>query len=646
MTRKRFLIGLLVTYMVMQIFGNLSQIREKKTIEYSNFYRMVENSQVEKVEFVGENIIKVVDRDGNRFITHPPPMPDPDLLPVLREYEVAQVSLSSWRDSMLVQIVLALLPLLLILLIFMIVPKQINNSMMNGRGGPMGFGRNRARMYQPEEVNTTFADVAGVDEAREDVQEVVDFLKNVGKFEKLGGHIPHGVLMVGPPGTGKTLLARAIAGEAGVPFFSISGSDFVEMFVGVGASRVRDMFAQARKSSPCIVFIDEIDAVGRQRGAGLGGGHDEREQTLNQLLVEMDGFGKHAGVIVIAATNRPDVLDKALLRPGRFDRQLVVNLPDLNGRLAILKVHTRKLPLDPSVDLKIIARGTTGFSGADLSNLMNESALMAARENHAKIGMSDIERAKDKIIMGAERRSMVVPEKEKVLTAYHESGHAIIGRLQEHHHPVHKVTIIPRGHALGVTVFLPKEDQYSMTRKSIISQVRALFGGRAAEELIYGKDQVTTGASNDIRQATELVRNMVSKWGLSDEMGPLLYDDSDEQVFLGRSVANNHKQSVSGKTAENLDVEIRRIIDECYDYTYKTLKKHRDTLELMAQSLMKFETLNSEQLDDIMDGKNPKPVVFEEPKVKKTKSRQASATKPTRRAPPKSKPGSKVRVAT
>jgi len=469
----------------------------------------------------------------------------------------------------------------------------------------MSFGKSKARLMGEDQIKVTFADVAGVEEAKDEVSELVEFLRDPGKFQKLGGKIPRGVLMVGSPGTGKTLLAKAIAGEAKVPFFTISGSDFVEMFVGVGASRVRDMFAQAKKHSPCIIFIDEIDAVGRHRGAGLGGGHDEREQTLNQLLVEMDGFDGNEGVIVIAATNRPDVLDPALLRPGRFDRQVTVPLPDIRGREQILKVHMRKVPLGQDVRADYIARGTPGFSGADLANLVNEAALFAARANKRTVDMEEFERAKDKILMGAERKSMVMDEEEKKNTAYHEAGHAIVGRLVPDHDPVYKVTIIPRGRALGVTMFLPEEDRYSHSKQRLESQISTLFGGRIAEEITLGADRVTTGASNDIERATELARAMVTRWGLSEKMGPLSYGEDDGEVFLGHSVTQ-HK-SVSDDTANSIDQEIRRIIDTNYERAEKLLNENMDKLHAMAKALIKYETIDKDQIDEIMDGKVPSP---------------------------------------
>ncbi len=479
--------------------------------------------------------------------------------------------------------------------------------MQGGAGGKgaMSFGKSKAKMMSEDQNKVTFNDVAGIEEAKEEVEELVEFLRDPAKFQKLGGKIPKGVLLVGAPGTGKTLLARAIAGEAKVPFFTISGSDFVEMFVGVGASRVRDMFVQATKHAPCIIFIDEIDAVGRHRGAGLGGGHDEREQTLNQLLVEMDGFESHEGTIVIAATNRPDVLDPALLRPGRFDRQVIVPLPDIRGREQILKVHMKKVPTDDDVIPSVIARGTPGFSGADLANLINEAALFSARANKNKVDMIEFEKAKDKIMMGAERKSMVMSEDEKKLTAYHESGHAIVGRCVPEHDPVHKITIIPRGRALGVTMFLPEDDRYSNSKQRLESQICTLYGGRIAEEIIYGKDKVTTGASNDIERATELAKNMVTKWGLSEKMGPLSYSEEDGEVFLGHSVTQ-HK-TMSDDTANEIDNEVRLLVNKSYAVATKIIKDNIDKLHLMSEALMTYETIDREQIDDIMLGIKPRP---------------------------------------
>jgi cell division protease FtsH len=530
---------------------------------------------------------------------------DPKLMDDLLTHNVVVEGKKPEQQSVWTQLLVASFPILLILAVFMFFMRQMQGG-GGGRGGPMSFGKSKAKLLGEDQITTTFADVAGVDEAKEDVQELVEFLRDPSRFQKLGGRIPRGVLMVGQPGTGKTLLAKAIAGEAKVPFFSISGSDFVEMFVGVGASRVRDMFDQAKKQSPCIIFIDEIDAVGRHRGAGLGGGHDEREQTLNQLLVEMDGFGGNDGVIVIAATNRPDVLDPALLRPGRFDRQVTVGLPDIRGREQILKVHMRKVPLAENVEASKIARGTPGFSGADLANLVNEAALFAARAGVRTVGMQQFELAKDKIMMGAERRSMVMSEKEKLNTAYHEAGHAIVGRLMPEHDPVYKVSIIPRGRALGVTMFLPEEDRYSHSRRHIIGQVTSLFGGRVAEEMTLGKEGITTGASNDIQRATEIARNMVTKWGLSDAMGPLMYDEGGEEVFLGRSAAQPSK-AMSDETALSIDKEVRSIIDECYEKARSILEEHRSKMDMMADALMQYETIDSEQIDAIMEGKKPNP---------------------------------------
>jgi cell division protease FtsH len=509
------------------------------------------------------------------------------------------------QPSIWQQLLVASFPILIIILVFMFFMRQMQGG-GGGRGGPMSFGKSKARLLSEDQIKTTFADVAGVEEAKEDVHELVEFLRDPAKFQKLGGRIPRGVLMVGPPGTGKTLLAKAIAGEAKVPFFSISGSDFVEMFVGVGASRVRDMFDQAKKQAPCIIFIDEIDAVGRHRGAGLGGGHDEREQTLNQLLVEMDGFEPNDGIIVISATNRPDVLDPALLRPGRFDRQVVVGLPDIRGREQILKVHMRRVPLSDDVDPAIIARGTPGFSGADLANLVNEAALFAARSNRRVVAQHEFDLAKDKIMMGAERKSMVMSEKEKRNTAYHEAGHTIVGRVVPEHDPVYKVSIIPRGRALGVTMFLPEEDRYSHSRRGLMSAICSLFGGRIAEELILGPDGITTGATNDIQRATDIARNMVTKWGLSERMGPLNYDEGQEEVFLGRSAAMGGKHT-SDETAKKIDEEVRRIIDEAYATARQILVDNMDKLHAMSKALMQFETLDSDQIDDIMSGRPARP---------------------------------------
>ena len=598
------LLWLAIAAVLLSVFNNFNTQGQKEQRGYSAFIQEVQNNRLSKVVVDGLTI--TAERtDGSSFETVRPMVEDPKLMDDLLTHNVVVEGKKPEQQSVWTQLLVASFPILLILAVFMFFMRQMQGG-GGGRGGPMSFGKSKAKLLGEDQITTTFADVAGVDEAKEDVQELVEFLRDPSRFQKLGGRIPRGVLMVGQPGTGKTLLAKAIAGEAKVPFFSISGSDFVEMFVGVGASRVRDMFDQAKKQSPCIIFIDEIDAVGRHRGAGLGGGHDEREQTLNQLLVEMDGFGGNDGVIVIAATNRPDVLDPALLRPGRFDRQVTVGLPDIRGREQILKVHMRKVPLAENVEASKIARGTPGFSGADLANLVNEAALFAARAGVRTVGMQQFELAKDKIMMGAERRSMVMSEKEKLNTAYHEAGHAIVGRLMPEHDPVYKVSIIPRGRALGVTMFLPEEDRYSHSRRHIIGQITSLFGGRVAEEMTLGKEGITTGASNDIQRATEIARNMVTKWGLSDAMGPLMYDEGGEEVFLGRSAAQPSK-AMSDETALSIDREVRSIIDECYEKARSILEEHRSKMDMMADALMQYETIDSEQIDAIMEGKKPNP---------------------------------------
>jgi len=601
---KNLLLWLVIAAVLLSVFQNFNMQQTTEQLGYSEFIEEIQRDQVKKVVIDGLTITG--ERYNNtRFETVRPMLEDPKLIDDLLDHQVEIVGRKPAQQSLWTQLLVACFPILIIIAVFIFFMRQMQGG-TGGRGGPMSFGKSKARLLGEDQINTTFADVAGVDEAKEDVQELVEFLRDPGKFQRLGGRIPRGVLMVGQPGTGKTLLAKAIAGEAKVPFFSISGSDFVEMFVGVGASRVRDMFDQAKKQAPCIIFIDEIDAVGRHRGAGLGGGHDEREQTLNQLLVEMDGFEVNDGVIVIAATNRPDVLDPALLRPGRFDRQVVVGLPDIRGREQILKVHMRKVPLADDVKASLIARGTPGFSGADLANLVNEAALFAARANVRLVSMEQFELAKDKIMMGAERKSMVMSEEEKRNTAYHEAGHAIVGRLMPEHDPVYKVSIIPRGRALGVTMFLPEEDRHSVSKRHIISQICSLFGGRVAEEMTLGRDGVTTGASNDIEKATEIARNMVTKWGLSDKMGPIKYDEGGEEVFLGRSAAMpNH--AVSDRTAKNIDQEVRSIIDGCYARAAEILEEHVDKLHLMADALMLYETLNTSQIDAIMDGRMPDP---------------------------------------
>ena len=601
---KNLVLWLVIAAVLLTVFNNFNVEPKNQPLNYSEFVRQVQSDQVTLVTIDGY-IISGERQDGSRFETVRPALQDPKLIDDLLEHRVTVVGKQPEQQSIWAQLLVAAFPILVILAVFMFFMRQMQGGGSGGKG-PMSFGKSKARLLGEDQVNTTFADVAGVEEAKEDVQELVEFLREPGKFQRLGGHIPRGVLLVGPPGTGKTLLAKAIAGEAKVPFFTISGSDFVEMFVGVGASRVRDMFDQAKKHAPCIIFIDEIDAVGRHRGAGLGGGHDEREQTLNQLLVEMDGFEGKEGVIVIAATNRPDVLDPALLRPGRFDRQVVVGLPDIRGREQIIKVHMRKVPLADDVKANVIARGTPGFSGADLANLVNEAALFAARSNNRTVTMREFELAKDKIMMGAERRSMVMSEKEKLNTAYHEAGHTIVGRLVPEHDPVYKVSIIPRGRALGVTMFLPEEDRYSHSKRALMSQVCSLFGGRIAEEMILGADGVTTGAANDIKRATTMVRSMVTKWGLSEKMGPLMYEEDDGEVFLGRSAAG-HQSHVSSETKRLIDEEIRVIIDSCYDQAKQLLQENIEKLHSMANALMLYETLDSDQIDDIMEGKTPRP---------------------------------------
>jgi cell division protease FtsH len=589
---KNLIVWLILAAILMSVFNSFTPEPEDKSVDYSEFIQDVQNERVSSVSIDGL-IISGERRDGTSFRTVRPNVQDPGLMDDLINNNVKVIGKEPETPSLLSQLLVAAFPILLILAIFIFFMRQMQGG-GGGKGGPMSFGKSKAKLLTGDQIKTTFSDVAGVDEAKEDVAELVEFLSDPSKFQRLGGRIPKGVLMVGPPGTGKTLLAKAIAGEAKVPFFSISGSDFVEMFVGVGASRVRDMFEQAKKQAPCIIFIDEIDAVGRHRGGGYGGGNDEREQTLNQLLVEMDGFEGNEGVIVIAATNRPDVLDKALLRPGRFDRQVYVSLPDIRGREQILKVHARKVPLDESVELAILARGTPGFSGADLANLVNEAALFSARANRRTVTMEEFESARDKIMMGAERRSMVMSEKEKTNTAYHEAGHAIIGRLVPEHDPVHKVTIIPRGRALGVTQYLPEEDRYSLNRRQITSQLCSLFGGRIAEELVGGIDGVTTGASNDIERATQMARNMVTKWGLNEKMGPILYGEDESQAPGG---GNTH---YSEDTSREIDQEVRRILNDAYSNAKQLLEDNRDILEAMKDALMEYETIDADQVDDLM----------------------------------------------
>ena len=606
---KNLILWVIIALVLLTVFKNFDGMQSStQKVSYSDFVGMVDSRQVNKVMIDGFTITGTFNNSEHFETNLPPAVPDSKLMDELLVNKVQVESKPIEKQSIWSQLLVASFPILVILAVFMFFMRQMQGGGGGGRGGPMSFGKSKARLLSEDQIKTTFADVAGVEEAKEDVQELVDFLKDPGKFQRLGGRIPRGVLMVGPPGTGKTLIAKAIAGEAKVPFFTISGSDFVEMFVGVGASRVRDMFEQAKKQAPCIIFIDEIDAVGRHRGAGMGGGHDEREQTLNQLLVEMDGFEANDGVIVIAATNRPDVLDPALLRPGRFDRQVVVGLPDIRGREQILKVHMRKVPVADDVQPSVIARGTPGFSGADLANLVNEAALFAARSNHRTVGQKEFDLAKDKIMMGAERRSMVMNEKEKSNTAYHEAGHAIVGRLVPEHDPVYKVSIIPRGRALGVTMFLPEEDRYSQSRQALFSQICSLFGGRIAEEMTLGKDGVTTGASNDIQRATQIARNMVTKWGLSEKLGPLLYDEDEGEVFLGKNYGHvGSRMNVSGETARAIDEEVRHIIDDCYSRAFKILEDNRDKLDAMAGALMQYETIDSDQIDDIMEGRTVRP---------------------------------------
>jgi len=601
---KNILVFIVIIVVLLSVVQGLSGVSGQGPAkeDYSEFLDDVRSGAVKRVEFDGERI-SYGDNPPLQKYTISPETDNNTLIGILEENNVRFTAQEPESQSLIGQLLISSFPILLLIGVWIYFMRQMQGG--GGGRGAMSFGKSKARLLGEDQVGVSFADVAGVEEAKEEVGEIVDFLKDPSKFQRLGGKIPKGVLMVGPPGTGKTLLAKAIAGEAKVPFFTISGSDFVEMFVGVGASRVRDMFDQAKKQAPCIIFIDELDAVGRHRGAGLGGGHDEREQTLNQMLVEMDGFEGTEGIIVIAATNRPDVLDPALLRPGRFDRQVVVPLPDIRGREMILKVHMRKVPLDEDVVPSVIARGTPGFSGADLANLVNEAALFAARSNKRVVSMEEFEKAKDKIMMGTERRSMVMSEKEKLNTAYHEAGHAIVGYCVPDHDPVYKVTIIPRGRALGVTMYLPEEDKYSISKSALESNISTLFGGRIAEEMTLGLDHVTTGASNDIERATEIARNMVTKWGLSEKLGPLTYSEDDGEVFLGRSVTQ-HKQ-VSDVTVHTIDEEVRNIIDRNYRRAEELLKEHEDKLHAMAKALMKYETIDMDQVKDIMDGREPRP---------------------------------------
>jgi len=600
---KNLILWVVIAVVLLSVFNNFSTQSSTQRLSYSDFIQSVENSQVDRVTIDGISAVGYM-KTGETFETVLPSVTDIDLLPILLKSGVNIEGRQPEKQSLWMQLLVACFPILLIVGIFVFFMRQMQGG-GGGKGGPMTFGKSKARLLGEDQIKTTFNDVAGCDEAKEEVQELVEFLKDPSKFQRLGGKIPRGVLMVGSPGTGKTLLAKAIAGEAKVPFFTISGSDFVEMFVGVGASRVRDMFEQAKKQAPCIVFIDEIDAVGRSRGSGMGGGHDEREQTLNQLLVEMDGFEPNDGVIVIAATNRPDVLDAALLRPGRFDRQVTVMPPDIRGREQVLKVHMRKVPLSDDVETSIIARGTPGFTGADLANLVNEAALFAARASKRFVEMRDFELAKDRILMGAERKTMVMSEEEKRNTAYHEAGHTIVGMIVPEHDPIYKVTIIPRGRALGVTMALPEADRYSHSKRLLESKIAMMFGGRIAEELILGLEGVTTGASNDIQRASELARNMVTKWGLSTRMGPLSYEEEEGEIFLGRPSTQGSR--ISSETAKNIDSEVRAIIDRCYGNAEQLLKDNIDILHAMADALMKFETLDADQIKDLMARKPPRP---------------------------------------
>lgn len=599
---KNLFIWLIIAVALITLFSNFGPRKPESTpYTYSQFVKAIDAGKINSVVIQNQTVTGVT-KDNKKFTTYLP-TPDSNLPATLVKKGVSVKGEPPKQQSVLMHILISWAPFLLLIAVWIFFMRQMQGG--GSRGGPMSFGRSKARLLNQDQVKVTFDDVAGVKESKEEVVELVEFLRDPNKFQKLGGKMPCGVLLVGAPGTGKTLLAKAVAGEAKVPFFTISGSDFVEMFVGVGASRVRDMFDQAQKQAPCIIFIDEIDAVGRHRGAGLGGGHDEREQTLNQLLVEMDGFEGKEGIIVMAATNRPDVLDPALLRPGRFDRQVVVPLPDIKGREEIIKVHLSKVPTADDVRPAMIARGTPGFSGADLANIVNEAALFAARANKKDVSMIELEKAKDKIMMGAERRSMVMSDEEKKLTAYHEAGHAIVGLNMEEHDPVYKVTIIPRGRALGVTMFLPETDRYSVSKKRLECQLAALFGGRIAEEIIFGPECVTTGASNDIEKATEIARNMVTKWGLSEKLGPLTYREDEGEVFLGHSVTQ--RKDVSDATNKEIDAEVRGIIDRAYDKARKTLEANTDKLHIMAEALIKYETIDDKQIQEILQGKEPSP---------------------------------------
>ena len=600
---KNLILWLVIAVVLMSVFQSFTPGSGKEQqVDYTQFVQDVRQGQIREVDVDRNGVINGIKRSGENFVTVIPGGYDRDLINDLVKQGVNASGELPEEQSFLMTIFVSWFPMILLIGVWIFFMRQMQGG---GGKGAMSFGKSKARLLGEDQIKTTFADVAGCDEAKEDVTELVDFLRDPSKFQKLGGKIPKGVLMVGPPGTGKTLLAKAIAGEAKVPFFTISGSDFVEMFVGVGASRVRDMFEQAKKSAPCIIFIDEIDAVGRQRGAGMGGGHDEREQTLNQMLVEMDGFEGNEGVIVIAATNRPDVLDPALLRPGRFDRQVTVGLPDIRGREQILKVHMRKVPLGDDVKASVIARGTPGFSGADLANLVNEAALFAARSARRVVGMAEFEKAKDKIMMGSERRSMVMTESEKEMTAYHEAGHAIVGRLVPDHDPVYKVSIMPRGRALGVTMYLPEQDRFSHSKQHLESNISSLYGGRIAEEMIYGFEKVSTGASNDIERATQLARKMVTQWGFSQKMGPMLFAEEEGEVFLGRT--SSKSLNMSDETARAIDEEIKDFVNRNYDRAEKILKDNEDILHAMKDALMEYETIDALQVDDLMNRTKVRP---------------------------------------
>lgn len=631
---KNLILWLVIAVVLMSVFQSFTPGNSnEQQVDYTRFIQDVRQGQVREVDVDRNGVVKGIKRSGENFVTVIPGGYDRDLINDLVKQGVSASGELPEEPSFLMTIFVSWFPMILLIGVWIFFMRQMQGG---GGKGAMSFGKSKARLLSEDQIKTTFADVAGCDEAKEEVSELVDYLKDPSRFQKLGGRIPSGVLMVGQPGTGKTLLAKAIAGEAKVPFFTISGSDFVEMFVGVGASRVRDMFEQAKKSAPCIIFIDEIDAVGRQRGAGMGGGHDEREQTLNQMLVEMDGFEGNEGVIVIAATNRPDVLDPALLRPGRFDRQVTVGLPDIRGREQILKVHMRKVPLGDDVKASVIARGTPGFSGADLANLVNEAALFAARSARRVVGMAEFEKAKDKIMMGSERRSMVMNESEKEMTAYHEAGHAIVGRLVPDHDPVYKVSIMPRGRALGVTMYLPEQDRFSHSKQHLESNISSLYGGRIAEEMIYGFDKVSTGASNDIERATQLARKMVTQWGLSEKMGPMLFAEEEGEVFLGRT--SSKSLNMSDETARAIDEEIKAFVNRNYERAATILKENEDILHAMKDALMEYETIDALQVDDLMNRVKVRPPAdFDASSTDDSSDNNADSSKPSKKAENSSK---------